>query len=137
MIIGNPDKFAILANVVKEWSDSYWRNGIFFFCIDGKLFPKEPYNVTFNSEVWRLKERLQEILTNPSINESLFKMEKEKAFTEICKITFPENWDIDNDYQYYISPTTFGDFGYLTFIANKSYGFKSELYNKRISTRFQ
>jgi len=114
MIIGNPDKFAILTDIVKEWSDTSWRNGIFFFCISGELFPKEILNVTFNSEVWKLKEKLQK----PSINEELFNAEKRKAFIELCRITFPENCDIDNDYQYYLSPSTLGDFGYLAFIVS-------------------
>ena len=114
MIIGNPDKFSILTDLVKEWSNTSWYSGVFFFCIGGELFPKEILNVTLNSEIWTLKEKLQ----NPSINEELFNAEKEKAFVEMCRITFPENCDIDNDYQYYISPPTFGDFGYYTFIVS-------------------
>ena len=117
MTIGNPDKFAIIADVVKEWSDTYWYNGVFFFCINGELFPKEILNVTFNSEVWKLKELFQKILIRPLINNKLFDMEKEKAIIEMFRI-FPADWSIDDCQYYYISPTTLGDFGYYTFMVS-------------------
>jgi hypothetical protein len=119
MTIGNPYKFAILADDIKEWSDTCWRNGVFFFCIDGELFPKEILNVTFNSEVWQLTEIFQKILIKPFINKKLFDMEKEKALVEMFRI-FPIEWnmDDDNNQYYYISPQVLADFDYYTFMVS-------------------
>lgn len=114
MVLGNPFKFAIIADVVKEWSDSFWRNGIFFFCIDGELFPKEIFNITYNSELRQLEEVFQKKLTQPAINEKLFDMEKGKALVEMFKI-YPIEWNIDDFQYYYISPITHSDFDYYTF----------------------
>ena len=38
MIIGNPDKFAILIDSIDEWNDpnSFWKEGIFDFIFQGK-----------------------------------------------------------------------------------------------------
>ncbi|QGM81123.1 Imm42 family immunity protein [Otariodibacter oris] len=42
MIFGNPDKFAIHCDIVKEWNDDYfWVNGIFNVYIQGKMIVPE------------------------------------------------------------------------------------------------
>jgi len=111
MVIGNPYKFSIIANVIKEWNveGTLFHNGVLLFCIDGELFPKKVVATTLNSEIHPLKE----ILTNLTVNEELFNMEKGTAFIEMYNSTFPE-WDKDNDvsndYRYYISTQTLGNF---------------------------
>jgi hypothetical protein len=41
MIFGNPDKFAILFDIVEEWNDDpcIWINGVFFIYVDGIIIP--------------------------------------------------------------------------------------------------
>ena len=40
MIIGDPYKFAVMFDVVKEWcAGSTEDNGHFAFCVDGKMLP--------------------------------------------------------------------------------------------------
>ncbi|GHT94856.1 hypothetical protein AGMMS49545_16810 [Betaproteobacteria bacterium] len=41
MIFGDPDKFAILFDIVEEWNDdlSLWKNGVFFIYVDGIIIP--------------------------------------------------------------------------------------------------
>lgn len=53
MILGNPDKFAIIMEVVSEWNiDQSFNNGTLIFFVNGKLYPgDEIVNVTLNSEL--------------------------------------------------------------------------------------
>lgn len=106
MIIGNPYKFSIFTKTIKEWNiDETFCNGILLFCVDGNIFPKEIVTATLKCEIQPLKEKLMNI----TINEELYNMQKDKAFTEIYNITFPENTDVYNDYRFDISPPSFSD----------------------------
>lgn len=43
MLIGDPYKFAIFINTVKEWNiDDTFYSGVLLFSVDGGLFPKQP-----------------------------------------------------------------------------------------------
>jgi len=113
-IIGNPYKFSILIFDVKEWNTrgSLFFNGLLIFSINGELFPpKEVLNVTLSGETHWLIENFKTI----AVNEEIFCMEKEKAFIEMHNARFPKNIDIDEDYQYDISPEEFADRGYYVF----------------------
>lgn len=106
MIIGDPYKFSIIIDAVNEWNvDDAFDNGILIFCIGGQYFPREVITATLKSEVHFLKEKLK----NLTINEELYNMQKDMAFIEIYKITFPYEVDIDNDYSFDISPQSFAD----------------------------
>lgn len=117
MIIGNPYKFSIFVQEIKEWNPegTSFRNGVLLFSIDGELFPKQVTTATLSSETGLLKE----LLMNVDINKKLFNMRKEDAFIEMYNITFPR-WDPDmkddevvyNDYRYFLTPTSFSDLGY-------------------------
>jgi len=87
-IIGDPYKFSIFVNLIKEWSsDNFtWCNGVLLFCIDGALFPKIVTTTTLNSEITPLIENLKNI----PINKKLYCMEKEKAFIEMYHTRYPE-----------------------------------------------
>lgn len=116
MLIGNPCYFSILANVVKEWNlDESFRNGVLFFYIGGVLFPKEILNATLNCEIPQLKVKI----SNIAISKEIYDMEKEKAFIAMYDITFPD-WDIENDYRYDISPSSFSDAGYYVFAVSNT-----------------
>ncbi|MBD5159271.1 MAG: hypothetical protein HDT23_03390, partial [Ruminococcus sp.] len=42
MIIGNPDCFAVIFEVVGSWNaDKTFQNGILFLAVNGEIFPKE------------------------------------------------------------------------------------------------
>lgn len=104
MILGNPYKFAIITKAIKEWNvDETFCNGVLLFCVDGSMFPKEILTAPLNSEINPLKEKLQKIV----INIEIFNMDKEDAFKQIYNVTFPEDIDIDNDYQFDITPLSF------------------------------
>ena len=104
MILGDPYKFAIIIKIIKEWNiGEAFGNGVLLFCVDGSIFPKEIFTASLNSEINPLKEKLKNIAANNEI----FKMEKEAAFKKIYNITFPEDVDLDNDYQFDITPLSF------------------------------
>lgn len=106
MILGNPDKFAILINAIKEWNeDETFYNGVLLFWVDGTLFPRELVTATLNCEIMPLKARLM----NLTIDERLFRLPKGDAFKEIYNITFPEDFNINNNYCFDITPESFSD----------------------------
>ena len=113
MILGNPDKFAIIMEVVSDWNiDQSFNNGVLIFSVDGKVFPKkEIVNATLNSELPYLKECMR----NVGIDERLFGLPKDEAFSEIYSLRSPEDLNIDSDYRYDISPISFADDDCLIF----------------------
>lgn len=106
MILGNPYKFSIIIDTIKEWNiDEAFCNGVLLFCIDGNFFPKEVITATLKCEVQLLRENFK----NLTVDEKLYNMQKDKAFVEIYNMTFPSDTDIDNDYRFDISPQSFSD----------------------------
>lgn len=106
MVVGNPDIFSIMFDVVDEWNnDTTFNNGLLFMSIDGKIFLSELTTATLNVELPQLIENLK----NPAENKKIFHMEKKEAFTHIYRLTFPGDWDMNNDYSYDITPNEFGD----------------------------
>ncbi|MGN0473516.1 MAG: immunity 42 family protein [Acutalibacteraceae bacterium] len=104
MLVGDPYKFAIFINTVKEWNlDDTFYSGVLLFSVDGGLFPKEIFNTTLICEIQPLKEKLMNIV----IDKKLYNMPKDEAFVEIYNITFSE--DTDNDYRFDITPCEFSD----------------------------
>ncbi len=116
MIIGDPDIFAIVADVVESWnSDKSFNNGLLFLSINGVFFPKEIIDSTLNTEVYELIKNLENIKEN--IN--LFQMSKEEAFVYIYKLIFPEDYNVDSDYSYNITPFVLWDNSYYVFMVSK------------------
>lgn len=113
MILGNPDKFAIIMEVVSDWNiDQSFNNGVLIFSIGGKSYPNnEIVNATLDSEIPHLKECIENI----GINERLFLLSKEEVFAEIYNLRFPENWNMEPDIQYDITPLSFADNNCLVF----------------------
>lgn len=106
MILGDPYKFAIIIKVVEEWNvDETFCNGILLFCVNGNIFPQEVLTATLNSEIKPMKENLKKI----AISNEIFNLEKEEAFKKIYNMTFPEDFNVDNDYQFDITPLSFAD----------------------------
>ena len=113
MILGNPDKFAIIMEVVNDWNiDQSFNNGVLFFTIEGKIFPcNEVVNATLNSEIPQLKRCISSVGTD----ERLFSLPKDEAFTEMYNLRSPKDWSIDADYRFDISPLSFSDKNCLKF----------------------
>ena len=106
MILGNPYKFSVFISTIKEWNiDNEFCNGVLLFCIEGNIFPKKIVTATLKYEIQLLKEKLRNLITN----ESLYNMQRDKAFAEIYNITFPEDISIDTDYCFDITPESFAD----------------------------
>lgn len=134
MILGNPDQFAIIMKTVEAWNrDEAFCNGVLLFCVDGNIFPKKVLNATLNSEINPLKKQLG----NNGIDNTIFQMKKEEAFRRIYDITFPEDWNGDNDYQFDITPFSFSDKNYYIFAVSNGIQVRilaAKLkYNKKIS----
>lgn len=112
MIIGNPDCFAVIVDIVECWNaDKSFQNGILFFAISGEIFPKEIQSATLSCEFHELIDSLKNI----PVNKKIFSMPTNKAYCEICNLVYAEDWDTDNDYRYIISTPSFSDNDYLVF----------------------
>lgn len=106
MIIGDPYKFSVFVQSIKEWNlDETYCNGVLFICVNGKLFPKEVVTASLRGEIAYLSKKLENI----AINEELFNMPKENAYIEIYNLVHPEDYDVDNDYQFDVSPQVLSD----------------------------
>ena len=79
MIIGNPDKFAILIDSIDEWNDpnSFWKEGIFDFIFQGKYLSEEIKDYTFNELLILGQKSFLPALIE---DRELFWEDKEKAF---------------------------------------------------------
>ena len=106
MIIGDPYKFAIITGSINEWNvDDTFCNGVLLMCVNGNLFPKEIVTATLKIDIQFLKKKLMNI----TVDEELYNMQKDKAFAEIYNITFPEDFEVDNDYRFDISTSSLAD----------------------------
>lgn len=108
MVLGDPYNFSIILEVVEEWNrDNTFCNGVLIFCLNGEIFPQkhELVNATLRSEIPNLIRQFTQI----AVNEKLFNMKKEDAFSEIYDITYPRDEELDNDYSYYLTPYCFED----------------------------
>ena len=113
MILGNPDKFAIIIEVVSDWNiDQSFNNGVLIFSVDGKAYPSNNIvNATLNSELPHLKD----CMSNIGIDERLFNLSKDEAFSEMYNMYSTEDWNVDADYCFDISPLSFADDDCLIF----------------------
>lgn len=113
MIIGEPAKFAVIFEIVREWNiDSSFNNGILIFSVDYKIYPgNDIVNATLNYEIPNLKDCMSKI----GVDEQLFELPQEEAFTKLYDLRFPEDWDNDEDYRFDISPAIFSDNNCLVF----------------------
>lgn len=115
MVIGDPYIFSIMIDVVDKWNvDRTFNNGLLFMSINGSLISSKITTTTLNAEVFQLIQTLK----NPMVNEDIFHMEKKEAFISIYKLTFPNEYDVDNDYSYDITPHEFSDNNCFVFMVS-------------------
>lgn len=119
MIIGDPYKIAFWIDIVPKWNDddSTWINGIFSFCINGKIYPCVDTS-TLNSDLSALLNAWHSC-SMPCDNESLFHASKIDALRYLLKITYPTIGE--QSCKYKLSTQTIEDNDvYLFIFANKN-----------------
>ncbi len=108
MIVGDPNAFAILCETVDDWNaDDTFCNGLLTLFVNGDVYPQEVVSATLRHEVPCLAQSLGSI----AVDERLYAMAPQDAFAEIYEATFPENFDVDNDYRFEVSPPSLSDNG--------------------------
>lgn len=117
MIIGDPYKLAICIQRIPEWNDgkNTFGNGVLSFMIDGSLFPPEILNITINRELQILISKL----SNIPEDEELFPLPTDECLKRIYEKTYPEDWTVDGDDSFNMSPTEYSDLGYYVFAVKK------------------
>lgn len=106
MIVGNPNTFSILTMKIESWNqDDTFCNGLLVLSVDSNLFPGEYRAATLKYEVPELKEKLSRI----EIDKEIFNMVKNKAFSVIYNLSYPREYDIENDFRFEISPSVLQD----------------------------
>jgi len=113
MVIGDPYKLSIIVKVLDKWNTSkYGKNGIFLFCIDGELFPKQMDTAPVTVDL----DALKRAFTDVTVNEELYNADKVDAYTKMYNITFPKNIYSNYSYQYYIVAPTLYDNDCFAFV---------------------
>lgn len=115
MIIGDPNLFAVFIDVVEEWNiDRSFNNGMLGISIDGTLFPKKVVGATLNTELFELIKNLEDLKEDMTF----FQMDRNEMFTNIYKVTFPDDLDVDNDYSYNVTPFVLWDNNIYVFMVS-------------------
>ena len=115
MLIGNPDNFALMLEIVPEWCSDNFVQGIFYVYVNGVIYPDTLRTTTLNSEIYGLLEDNSPFL-NPQIDKELYNLEADELFKEICNITFPKTETADNNYSYSIPLVELSNAGVYLFI---------------------
>ncbi len=115
MLFGNPDKFAFLIERVPEWESDSFINGIMYVYLNGKMYPDTLRTTTLNTDLDFL---FNSTMPNfqPKVNADLYRMSTADLFKKLCEITFPEDYDIENDYSYQVPLQEIEDSGYYFFV---------------------
>lgn len=115
MIIGNPDKFAFLLEIVPEWCSNSFVQGILNVHVNGVQYPDTLRTTTLSTDVYWLLNDTSPFI-NPRINEELHTMDTAELFNKLCNLAFPETETCDNDYSYSVPLNELSDAGYTLFI---------------------
>ncbi len=111
MIIGDPYKFAILFDRVKNWNVSLSdNNGFFGVCIDGQMFPNMVINAIIPVSLFEIKNSLSCV----PVNEEIYNLETSKAFKALYNLVYPDGDDY-NDYRYELATSDLTDNNSLIF----------------------
>ena len=115
MLIGNPDKFAFLLEIVPEWCSNGFVQGILNIYVNGVQYPDALRTTTLSTDVYWLLNDTSPFI-NPRINKELHTMETSELFNKLCNLAFPETEAIDNDCSYSVPLQELSDAGYALFI---------------------
>ena len=101
MLFGNPERFAFLIERVPEWESITFINGIMYVYLNGKMYPDSLRTTTLNVDLMFLFDSTMPDF-QPKVNENFYAMDTAELFKKLCEITFPDDYDTDNDYSYQI-----------------------------------
>ena len=114
MVIGDPYKFGFLIERVGDWEYPPFVNGLMFFYLNKKAYPKALRTTTLNTELPELLDEKSPLL-KPKRNKRLFKLDGAERFAKIAALTFPEDIDKKNDYSYLVPFHEINDSGIAVF----------------------
>lgn len=106
MLIGNPDTFAIWFDSVPMWNDTaIFDNGLLVLWVNGNYYPKEIVTATLRREIPLLAQKLAHL----PVEAALYHLPAKEAFRQMYKRTFPDDWMVDNDYRFDVTPDALAD----------------------------
>ncbi len=116
MIVGNPYSFAVQFDIVKDWSDTTFKNGIFRYIISGNFFPRDVFNATLGTEMLDLEDL--SCIKGEIGDSGLFNLPTNAIYEELSNRVFPDDQDKDNDFTHLVSTQSLNDEGYYFFLLN-------------------
>lgn len=112
MLIGNPDTFAIWFDSVPMWNDTAtFDNGLLVLWVNGDYYPKEIATATLRREIPLLAQKLAHL----PVEAALYHLPAKEAFRQMYERTFPDDWTVDNDYRFDVTPDALADNGCFIF----------------------
>ena len=96
MIFGNPDKFAIYIDVVKDWSYPDFKEGVFAYIINNQITPQNCFSISSTLDSYWSELILQYNWKQGGCTENqyIFELNTVKAYELLHKMRFQ---GIDND----------------------------------------
>lgn len=119
MVFGNPNRFAILMELIPCWTEEgNYKNGLFHFIVEAKIFPAWANSSTLSGDILCLEKKNNALIAMPE-NKELFFMDKEMAFKKLLDAMLPEKLnpdfeypdDFEEDYTYYAGTYNLEDGG--------------------------
>lgn len=114
MVIGDPYKFGFLVERVGDWEYPPFVNGLLFFYLNKKAYPKELRTATLSMELPELLDEKSPLM-KPKRNKRLFKLDSGDRFERIAALTFPEDIDKKSDLSYLVPFQGINDSGLAVF----------------------
>ena len=90
MIVGNPDKFSIYFDIVEEWSNQSFTEGVFLYVVECKFYPREIPKESSSLSVClnELKGMINKLENYSLENEMYFNLPKEEAYKKLSSRRF-------------------------------------------------
>ncbi len=114
MIIGDPYKFGFLIERVSDWEYPPLINGLMFFYLNKKAYPKELCTAALSEELPELLSDKSPLM-KPKRNKRLFKLDSGDRFERIAALTFPDDIDKKSDLSYLVPFHAVNDSGMAVF----------------------
>ncbi len=115
MVIGDPNKFSFIIDIVEDWSSNGFVAGFFYITISGEIFPRELVNTTLNSDLYLFFNNKESSLLTHPVDIDLFKKNKVDAYKAMYYLTYPQDTDCVNNYIYSCQLKEIEDFDYYIF----------------------
>lgn len=124
MIFGNPSEFALQIDIVPEWCNANFCEGLFCLYLDRqRLSPSRIYtdslNIAIRQFLYGLEAPVCNVLKPVSLSDSLLEKNGKELFLLLNEITYPvdaTDHTVNNCWDYVISPDVMTDRGFNLFI---------------------